>query len=112
MISAGITGEQIMDGIIIQYEYSGDEKAWETAINKFIEGVEAEPNLADKFTYRVNILKDGVGRVHLGHWADEDTLKYLQSLPIFSEFAEAMRGLAGDSLKNSGLRLFNAVGDK
>jgi len=51
-----------------------------------------------------------VGRVHLGHWADDETLKHLQCLPVFKEFADAMRGLAGDSLNNSGLRLFNATG--
>ncbi len=84
-----------MFGIVIQYDFSGDEAAWRAAIDEFIGQINSDDRLKGRFSYQVNVRKDGGGRVHIGQWDEEETLKHLQSQPFFGEFAEKIKGFAG-----------------
>ncbi len=95
-----------MPGILIEYDYSGDEAAWQDAVNTFIANVGNDARLQGRFSYQVNIKKDGVGRVHYGQWDDEETLAHLQSQPWFGEFAGKVREFAGGPPKNDGLNCY------
>ena len=72
-----------MFGIVVEYDYSGDESEWRDAIDNFIGHINADDRLKDRFSYQVNIRNDGGGRVHIGQWDDAETLTYLQSQPFF-----------------------------
>ena len=76
-----------MFGILIQYDYSGDEADWKSAVDQFVGAINADAALQGKFEYRVNIAADGVGRVHVGRWDREETLAHLQSQDYFKTFA-------------------------
>jgi len=84
-----------MFGILIQYDYSGDEGDWRSAVEQFVGAIDADPALAGKFEYRVNIAADGVGRVHVGRWDTEETLAHLQSQGYFKAFAAKIGEFAG-----------------
>ena len=56
-----------MNGILIQYEYSGDEAKWERAFTKFIEHIDNDPKLKGKFSYIVSRVKEGSKKVHRGN---------------------------------------------
>ena len=92
-----------MPGILIEYDYSGDEAAWQNAVNAFVENIEGDTRLTGRFSYQVNVKKDGIGRVHYGQWDNEDTLAHLQSQPWFKDFAAKVRDFAGGAPKNAGL---------
>ena len=88
-----------MYGIVIEYELSGDEAAWRQAVDTFLKNIDGDPVLQGKFSYEVNSSNDSGGRIHIGHWDREETLAHLQSQPFFKEFAGALQGFAGGSLK-------------
>lgn len=88
-----------MFGILIQYEYSGDESEWRQAVDSFIAQINADDRLQGRFTYQVKTHGEDGGRIHVGHWDDEETLAHLQSQPFFVEFSGKVQGFAGDSLK-------------
>jgi hypothetical protein len=87
-----------MDGILIQYEFNGDEKQWQTAINEFITQVNGDSELKGKFVYSVFKTSEPSKRVHVGRWDSNQTLESLKQRDFFKKFTEAMQGLAGDSL--------------
>lgn len=72
-----------MFGIVVEYDYSGDESEWREAIDDFIGHINADDRLRGRFSYQVNIRNDGGGRVHIGQWDEEETLAHLQSQPFF-----------------------------
>jgi hypothetical protein len=55
-----------MNGILIQYTFTGDESEWEDTIGKFISQIDSDPLLKGKFSYIVSRAKGGSGRVHVG----------------------------------------------
>lgn len=87
-----------MNGISIRYRYDGDEPAWRTAVDAFIDAIDADPDIGGKFAYAVSVAGDGVTRSHTGRWDTEATLKTLQSRDYFKTFAATLKGLAGDTL--------------
>jgi hypothetical protein len=95
-----------MGGILIQYEYSGDEKKWEDIIRGFINNINRDERLRGKFSYIVNRAKEGSQRVHLARWNTEETLDYLRTQPFFKEFTQNVKGLAGETLQTMDLRPF------
>ncbi len=99
-----------MDGILIQYDYSGDETLWQSAVEKFTSEIDADPLLKGNFSYRVSIAADGAGRVHVGAWNSEDILTHLQSQHFFKEFAARVSEFAGGNQKASRIKL--AAGTK
>ncbi len=94
-----------MDGILIQYDYSGEEAPWQSAVEKFTSEIDADPVLKGNFSYRVSIAADGVGRVHVGAWDSEEILAHLQSQPFFKEFASKVGEFAGGNQKASRIKL-------
>ncbi|MDP7668847.1 MAG: hypothetical protein QF738_12415 [Rhodospirillales bacterium] len=88
-----------MFGIVVEYDFSGDESEWRDAIDDFIGHINADDRLRGRFSYQVNIRNDGGGRVHIGQWDEEETLTYLQSQTFFSEFAGKVRNFAGGAPK-------------
>ena len=90
-----------MFGIVIDYDFSGDEADWQKVMDSFIGNINADDRLKGRFSYMVNARKDGTGRVHIGQWDDEETLAHLQSQPFFGEFAAKVKAFAGDSLKTT-----------
>lgn len=87
-----------MNGIVIKYEFSGDESAWRAAVETFLRSIGQDPALRGRFSYEANLCNDGVGRIHIGHWDNDETLAHLQAQPFFKQFAVAIQGFAGDTL--------------
>ena len=94
-----------MFGILIQYDYDGDEGEWMAAVEGFVAAIDADPALRGKFSYRTNIAADGVGRVHVGRWDDEETLAHLQAQEFFKQFAAKVGEFAGGAPNATRLRL-------
>jgi len=88
-----------MEGILIQYNYSGDEAEWEKTINEFVNNVNSDSELSGKFQYSISKGADGIKRVHVGRWDSEATLKTLQQRDFFKTFSQAVQKMAGDSLQ-------------
>ena len=88
-----------MFGIVVEYDFSGDESEWREAIDDFIGHINADDRLRGRFSYQVNIRNDGGGRVHIGQWDEEETLAHLQSQPFFAEFAGKVKIFAGGAPK-------------
>ena len=92
-----------MNGIIIQYQYSGDEAAWEKATGDFVAAVEADSALEGGFMYLVTKARESDNRTHIGRWRDDETLKLMQSRDYFKTFAGILKEMAGDTLKPEGM---------
>ena len=90
-----------MGGLLIEYEYSGDEAPWTAAIEAFLQGIAADPKLALSFRYHAFVKEDGKGRVHVPSWDSEETLKHLQSQDFFKTFANAVQGFGGSTLRTT-----------
>ena len=72
-----------MFGIVVEYDFSGDESEWRDAIDDFIGHINADDRLRGRFSYQVNIRNDGGGRVHIGQWDEEETLTYFAKPDFF-----------------------------
>ena len=68
-----------MEGILIRYDYDGDEEVWEQAIRTFVTSIDADEALRGKFSYIVTRVDGSPGRVHMGRWDSDATLEHLQS---------------------------------
>lgn len=93
-----------MGGLLIEYQYDGDESAWQNAVDNFLKNIAADTRLQTSFRYHVFVKEDGVSRVHVPSWDTEETLKHLQAQPFFAEFAGHIKGFGGDSLKTTKIR--------
>lgn len=91
-----------MRGITITYKYSGPEDAWREAMETFITAINADSDVAGKFTYQMSVADDGETRIHWGRWDSQETLKTVQSRAYFSEFASKVRSFAGGQPANTG----------
>jgi len=87
-----------MTGILIQYQYSGDEADWQAAVDAFIAGINGDARLKGRFHYEVTVQGDGTGRAHIGHWDSDETLGHLQEQDFFKVFAGQIKEFAGDTL--------------
>ncbi len=92
-----------MNGIVIQYQYSGNETEWEKVTGDFVAAVEADEALNGGFMYMVTKAREGDNRTHIGRWRDEETLKLMQSRDYFKTFAAILKQMAGDTLKPEGM---------
>ncbi len=99
-----------MDGISIRYKYGGDEAAWRAAVDTFIEAVNSDPDIGNKFSYAVSVAGDGETRSHVGRWDSESTLKTLQSRDYFKLFSKAIQDFAGGSLDAKQVTLYRETG--
>lgn len=96
-----------MFGIVIDYDFTGDEVVWQQAVDAFIANINADERLKGHFSYLVTARKDGTGRVHIGQWDEEATLKHLQSQSFFGEFAAKVKEFSGDSLKTTPFKIIS-----
>lgn len=87
-----------MEGIVIRYEYDGDEAPWREAIDGFIAAIDADGDVRGRFSYSVNVAPDGKQRVHIGRWTEAAALETLQGRDYFKAFSATLQGLAGDTL--------------
>ncbi|MBT4091494.1 MAG: hypothetical protein HOE30_23660, partial [Deltaproteobacteria bacterium] len=55
-----------MEGILIQYEYSGDESQWQETVQEFVTNVKNDSQLTGKFFYSVFKTSEPNKRVHVG----------------------------------------------
>jgi hypothetical protein len=92
-----------MNGIIIQYQYSGDEAAWEKATRDFVAALEADRELEGGFMYMVSKANESDTRTHVGRWRDDETLKLMQSRDYFKSFAGILKEMADGTLKAEGM---------
>ena len=90
-----------MLGIVIEFDYSGDETEWKAAADAFVRAIDADPRLQGRFSYQVNIKGDGPGRVHIGRWDEAETLAHLHQQDFFKTFAAQVKAFGGDSLKTA-----------
>lgn len=84
-----------MRGITITYSFDGDEADWQATTDAFVAAIDADPEVAGKFSYQVAVADDGKSRFHWGRWDSQDTLAHVQSQPYFKAFAEKVREFAG-----------------
>jgi quinol monooxygenase YgiN len=96
--------ESGMLGIVIEYDYAGDEDIWQTAVDTFMGHIDADERLSGRLSYQVNVRNDGSGRIHVGNWDSEETLKYMQSQPYFSEFAGKVKEFSGGQPRATGFK--------
>ncbi|MCG8339534.1 MAG: hypothetical protein MJE63_33920 [Proteobacteria bacterium] len=89
-----------MDGILIQYEYKGDESQWQAVVNKFIFDIDNDPELKGNFFYSVFKTSEPAKRVHVGRWTSNQTLETLRQRDFFKTFSESVQKLAGESLSS------------
>ncbi|MAF48985.1 MAG: hypothetical protein QF393_03420 [Rhodospirillales bacterium] len=93
-----------MFGIVIEYDFSGDEAEWQEAIDTFTGQIDADDRLRGRFSYQCNVSNDGGGRIHIGHWDQEETLKHLQGQPYFADFSEKVKKFSGGGPKATGFK--------
>ena len=87
-----------MNGIVISYEYSGDEKVWQEVVGTFIAALDADNEVGDGFSYIVTKSREGTKRTQIGRWKSQEMLSLVQSRAYFKTFASQLKELAGDSL--------------
>ena len=87
-----------MHGIEIQYELKGDEAEWNAAVATFVQAIDADADIAGRFTYRVTKAKEGNKRIHWGQWDVPETVQTLQSRDYFKTFAAKLQELADGTL--------------
>lgn len=95
-------------GIAVGYRYEGDEAAWEKVVDDFTRAVSADAALSGRFSYHVQ-KSEGGGRLHIGRWDAEETVKLLQSRDYFARFTAALQGLAEDSLTSRRFEVTHAA---
>ncbi len=95
-----------MRGITIMYEYDGPEDRWEKVVGDFLAAIDADAEVAGKFTYQVARADDGRTRIHWGRWDSPETLARMQSTAYFKTFAADLKELAGGPPKNVAADVF------
>ena len=90
-----------MDGLLIEYEYEGDEAAWSETIQSFLRAIAADARAAGRFRYHVFVKPDGKSRAHVPSWDSPETLAHVQAQDYFKTFAAAVQKAAGGTLKTT-----------
>jgi len=90
-----------MNGIVIRYEYRGDEAVWQAAVDAFIAAIGQHDAARGKFRYTVTRSGDGITRTHMGRWDSPETLAAVQSSDYFKVFSKAVQEMAGDGLQSA-----------
>ena len=94
-----------MQGIVVRYDYSGDEAAWRAVVDEFVSAILADPDVRGRFRYTVTVAADDRSRTHVGRWDSDETLKTVQSRDYFKTFSEAIQRFGGDSLASTKMRV-------
>ena len=85
-----------MRSITITYQYDGDEAVWHSEIDRFINALNNDPDIAAKFSYQVSIADDDKTRIHWGRWDNAETLSHVQTQDYFKTFAAQVRVFSGN----------------
>jgi quinol monooxygenase YgiN len=94
-----------MHGIVIGYEYSGDEAEWEAVVGAFIDAINADNELEGDFSYVVSKSKNSAKRTHMGRWTSPEKLALMQSREYFKVFSTKLKAMAGDTLSPDGMNV-------
>ncbi len=86
-------------GICVSYDYVGDEAKWESVVSGFVSSIQADQDLAGRFSYTIQKAREGSARIHVGRWDTPETVALLQSRDYFKTFSANLKELAGDSLR-------------
>lgn len=100
-----------MRAITITYRYSGDETTWQSAVDTFVAALDADQELAGRFSYQVAVADDKETRIHWGRWDSAETLTHVQSQPYFAEFAAKVRDFAGGAPEATGHDVVTKTGN-
>lgn len=92
-----------MNGIVIGYDYAGDEAEWEALVSAFVAALNADAALGSGFSYIVSKSKGSSKRTHIGRWESQEVLALVQSREYFKEFSTKLKTMAGDSLTPDGM---------
>lgn len=92
-----------MNGIVISYEFDGDEAEWVALVGAFVAALNADDELNGGFSYVVSKSKNSPKRTHMGRWESQEVLELMQSREYFKEFSTKLKAMAGDSLTPDGM---------
>ena len=94
-----------MNGIVISYQYSGDEAEWEALTQAFVDAIEADKELGGRFSYMVTKSRSTDARTHIGRWTSQEALELMQSRDYFKVFSGKLKAMVGDSLHPEGMEV-------
>jgi hypothetical protein len=84
-----------MKHFMIKYRFAnGTREDWHRAIAGFIAGIDGNPALKGKISYRCMKLRDSDDYIHLAAAADDEAIKALQSQDFFRHYNEETRRVA------------------
>ncbi len=86
---------ELNHGIVIIYDYDGDEDEWRAACETFVAAINTDQRLRGRLTYQVNRAAEGPRRVHIGRWDGPETVAHLQQQDFFKTFAGAIGRFSG-----------------
>lgn len=85
---------------MIKYRFQeGTREDWHRAIEKFIAGLNADPAVAGKITYRCMRRRDSDDYYHFAGAADEQAIKALNSRAFFAPYQEETKRVSGGSVE-------------
>ncbi len=89
-----------MKHFLIKYQFkNGSPEAWRQHIAQFISGLDSDPDLRGRISYRCMKEKNGAGYYHLAAAADDDAIKALQSKEFFKRYTEETKSVAGGEVE-------------
>jgi hypothetical protein len=89
----------IMKSFLIRYRLqNASPEAWHKDVAEFIAGLDSDPALQGKITYRCMKIRDSADYLHLATAVDDQAIKALQQSPFFSDYAEKTRKVAGGAV--------------
>jgi len=94
-----------MNGIVITYDYAGDEAEWETVVGTFVAALNTDAELGGRFRYVVSKSKSSSRRTHFGSWDSKAVLDLMQSRDYFKVFSTRLKSMAGDSLSPDAMQI-------
>jgi hypothetical protein len=89
-----------MKQFLIKYRLTnGTQEQWHQDIAGFIAGLEADPALKGKISYRCMKSRDGVDYYHLASAVDDQAIKALQEREFFKRYTEQTKLVAGGEVE-------------
>ena len=98
-----------MNGIVVRYEYAGDEGKWRAAMGAFVAAVAADDAVRGRFRYAITRQRGGAVRTHMGRWDSEETLRTVQSRDYFKTFAAAVQEFGGASVTTTPMEVVEST---
>jgi hypothetical protein len=84
---------------LIRYRLqNASPEAWHRDVTAFIAGLDGDPALRGKISYRCMKIRDSADYLHLATAVDDEAIKALQQSPFFSNYAEKTRKVAAGTV--------------